>query len=272
MGATRYNHARRALFNAAFFGGMLIWTFLFALLSPVLWGRLLAGRLPNETALRMLIHSYGRGVCAIVKQLVPFYVSLAVERIPKPCIITPNHQSFIDPYCIGILPIKNLVFAVRSWPFRIPLYGRMMRLAGYLNTDTLDAERLFNEAKTLLESGCTIVMYPEGSRSQNGKLGRFRAGAFRLALEANVPIVPLCLGGTGQVFPKGQCLGQEAPVHISLLEPVYPRDFSQYGEAGHLYLRRHVKAAMSRALMSQNAQSPFSMNERTRNVLTGEKP
>lgn len=256
--SARYNTTiSRVLFNTVFFSGILVWTCLFILLSPVLWGRqFFLQRQPVDVALRILIHNYGYGCCAIMKALVPLRVSVFFGHIPEPCIIIPNHQSFFDPYCLGVLPIKNLVFAVRSWPFRIPLYGPMMRRAGYLNAETMDADALFREAKALLQSGCTIIMYPEGTRSPDGALGRFRAGAFKLAMETGVPIVPLCMDGTGKVFPKGQRFGQIAPVRISLLQPVLPQDFAQYGEAGHLRLRRHVKAVMNNTLEGSSHSLP----------------
>ena len=247
----------RLLFTAAFFSGILLWTSIFIPLSPFLWAWLFAVKTHDRAvALRVMIHIYGQGVCVLMGMLTPIKVHGMASAFPRPCIVTPNHQSFFDPYCIGFLPVRNLVFAVRSWPFRIPLYGPLMRRVGYLNTETLNAEEFFSKAKGLLAEGCTIILFPEGTRSKDGRLGRFRSGAFALAMETGVPIVPLCIDGTGRVFPKGEYIGRAAPIRIRVLEPVFPETFEKYGDAGHLRLRRHVKTAMESAMARQTAVHP----------------
>ena len=251
--STAYDSVGRLLFTAAFFGGILLWSCLFLPLSPLLWAWLCVVKRQNKAvALRVVIHIYGQGVCVLMGMLAPVQVHGMSSEFPRPCIVTPNHQSFFDPYCIGFLPVRNLVFAVRSWPFRIPVYGPLMRRVGYLNTEELDADEFFSKAKALLAEGCAIVMFPEGTRSPNGTLGRFHSGAFKLAIESGVPIVPLCIDGSGRVFPKGSRIGRSARIRIRVLEPVFPEAFRQYGDAGHLRLRRHVKSVMESAIQGRN--------------------
>ncbi len=273
---------RRVFFNAAFYGGLLGWTALFIPLSPFLWGRrVVAARAGRAAAMRHVIMQYGRVCCGLLAALVPFHAEGAairlpgvigsarpprrnvglppLPRLPEPCIIIPNHQSFFDPYCMGVLPITNFVFAVRSWPFRIPLYGRCMRRVGYINTEEMDAETFFAKAGALLREGVSVVIFPEGTRSASGRMGRFHSGAFRLALRENAPIVPMCIDGTGAVFPKGKAFGQPTPVRVRVLDPVDPAAFRSFGEAAHAHLRRHVKHAIQNTLSGSHSIIPHGM-------------
>ena len=236
-------------FNAAFYGGLLLWTLVFVPVSPlyIFWLRC-SGGASFKVAFRTAIHDYGRVCCKLLSSLVPLKAVNRAGVFPRPCIVVANHQSFFDPYCMGFFPIPNLVFAVRSWPFRIPLYGPCMRKAGYMNTDALDGEAFLDTAGARLREGVLVIIFPEGTRSNTGRLGRFHSGAFTLAVRENVPIVPLCINGTGRVFPKKSRLGKIAPVTVTALAPVYPDAFRDAGDLAGLRLRRHVKTVIQQEL------------------------
>jgi 1-acyl-sn-glycerol-3-phosphate acyltransferase len=252
------------LFTGLFFGGLLSWTVFFLVLSPLLWLRqFFSGKRSGTVAARILVHMYGKGCCRLLMALTPFTLRPCPEALPATCIVTPNHQSFFDPYCLGFVPRPNLVFLVRSWPFKIPLYGRIMREIAYLNSDTLDDETFLRDAGKLLRDGVTVIVFPEGTRGPAGGLGRFHAGAFRLSLETGFPIVPLCLNGTGDVFPKGKRLGRRAPVRVSVLPPVDPGPFGRFGDKAPLHLRRHVKAAITQELQVHPTNRFFSLQGST---------
>ncbi len=238
-----------AWFNAAFYGGLLLWTLVFVIVSPayVLWLRLISKTF-FKVAFRTAIHDYGRVCCKLLSALVPLKTANRAGEFPRPCIVVANHQSFFDPYCMGFFPTPNLVFAVRTWPFRIPLYGPCMRKAGYMNTDDLDGDAFLETAGARLREGVIVIIFPEGTRSSSGTLGRFHSGAFTLAVRENVPVIPLCITGTGDVFPKKSRLGKIAPVTVTALEPVYPEAFRDSGPLAGVRLRQHVKTAIQQEL------------------------
>lgn len=252
---------RLVWFNTAFFGGLILWTAVSVPASPFIcvW-KMVYRKLPYEVGLRAFIHSYGIVCCKLLGSLLPLIAVNGARRLPEPCIITPNHQSFFDPYCLGLLKTYNLVFVVRSWPFRIPIYGRLMKRAGYLNTDLLDPDLFFHKSSELLRNGAVMVIFPEGTRSPNGRLGRFRSGAFKLAVDLDVPIVPLCIEGADKVFPKGSRYGRPGPIRVTVLEPVSPSDFQMYGPVAHLRLQRHVKNAMQMVLEPSEKVSHLNMD------------
>ena len=199
-------------------------------------------------SVRMLIWLYGRAWAKLVAFFVPLRLENCGGPLPSPCIFVPNHQSFFDTYCFGFLPEPNVVFAVRAWPFRIPFYGLYMRYAEYLNVEETAADEMFATATELLARGTSVTIFPEGTRSRDGNLQRFHSGAFRLAFAANIPIVPICIFGTGQFLRRGGFLLRPATVSVRVLPPVHPQDYAQHGVEAHLVLRRSVKAQLQLAL------------------------
>lgn len=240
-----------------FFGGLILWTAVYIPCMAFLWPWfVMVRRMPMRYAIRHCVRLYGIVCCALLKSQTAIRVENRAGVLPYPCIIAANHQSFFDAYCLSFFGVDNHVFVVRAWPFKIPVYGPVMRWAGYLNTEAVDTGEFLAKAKELLDEKAALVFFPEGTRSATGAMARFRSGAFKLAMLYDVPVVPLCVNGTGNVFPKGRVLGRPAPVRLSLLPPVYPEKFAHYGELAHLRLQRHVKAVIRKELEEHPA--PFT--------------
>lgn len=235
--------------TATFYGGLALWTSVYIPFMAFFWLWLATVRgFSGRKAVRRCVKLYGIVCCALLRSQTPIQTVSPAASAPSPCIVAANHQSFFDAYCLSLFEMENHVFVVRAWPFKIPFYGPVMRWAGYLNTEALDTDQFLAKARELLDENVTLVFFPEGTRSATGKMARFRSGAFKLAMLYNVPVIPLCVNGTGKVFPRGGFLGRPAPVRLTLLPPVYPADFAQYGELAHLRLQRHVKAAILKEL------------------------
>ncbi|MDR1360186.1 MAG: 1-acyl-sn-glycerol-3-phosphate acyltransferase, partial [Deltaproteobacteria bacterium] len=199
-------------------------------------------------AVRILVWLYGRAWSKLLAFFVPMRLEHCDRALPKPCILVPNHQSFFDTYCFGFLPEPDIIFAVRAWPFRMPFYGPYMRWAEYLDTESASSGELLLKAKALLEQGASIAVFPEGTRSPEGTLRRFHAGAFRLAVETGAPLAPVCIDGTGTFLRRNGFLLRPACIKIRVLAPLWPKDFAEYGEEAPLVLRRTVKKQMQQAL------------------------
>jgi 1-acyl-sn-glycerol-3-phosphate acyltransferase len=131
-----------------------------------------------------------------------------VENIPSEgaCIVTPNHVSYADPVWITI-PIKRRIYYM-AWhkPFRIPVFGLLMRMFGAfpVNLDVAGDASAQREAIELLRNGKVLVIFPEGGRTRTGKLMPFKMGAFRIALAHGVPIVPVSIKGGEKIWPAGR--------------------------------------------------------------------
>lgn len=153
----------------------------------------------------------------------PVQVSGA-ERIPEEgVILVANHQSLVDiPLLLSAFP-RGVRFIAKRELGRIPLFGRAMAAAGNLfvdREDPRDAVHMIRQARGLLERGCTVAVFPEGTRSEDGSVGEFRPGAFHIAWKTGFPLVPVFLGGGRRALPRGRLLVRPADLVVRVLSPV----------------------------------------------------
>lgn len=198
----------------------------------------------TDATLRRAIRLYGW----VLVRLVPFFAPVSIKHNSKsldlPAVFVANHNSAIDPYLFGMLAIENSF--VTSWPFKIPVYRYFMKKAGYANTND-GWEEVRKKGRKLLDAGCSVTIWPEGHRSRNGRLNRFKRGAFTLAVEANVPIIPVCILGSGKVLPPGKMWLNPGRVELIVLDPLYPEKGNVESEVvGSLRLR--ARASLEAAL------------------------
>lgn len=147
------------------------------------------------------------------------------ENLPKgACVIAPNHQSFLDIVVLFCLfyPFK---WVARRELFRLPLFGWILQLGGYKSIQrgsSSDAAHLLAECGELLEAGMPVLMFPEGTRSKTGRVGRFKAGAFVLAARHGVPIVPIAMRGALEAIKHGRMQARRVELRLRVLPPVAP--------------------------------------------------
>jgi 1-acyl-sn-glycerol-3-phosphate acyltransferase len=164
------------------------------------------------------------------------------ENIPAGvCIFISNHVSNIDP--IALFPVipRRLSVLAKKELFRIPILGIGMRQAKFVPVDRSDKEASIasvNKAIEYLGEGLSFAVFPEGTRSRDGRLQPFKKGAFRMAIEAGVPIVPVSLIGTLPLMTKGRLTVQSGKVRVKFAAPV---DTSVYDveQRGELLARVH---------------------------------
>jgi 1-acyl-sn-glycerol-3-phosphate acyltransferase len=211
---------KKFLLNMYFWPMFLLVTILGLALAPfILIGSRILPRLSVARAVRQAIRIYGW----ILIRLVPFMAPVVLDDrsggFDKPVIFIPNHNSSIDPFLFAMLPLDNAF--VTSWPFKIPLYNFFMHLAGYINS-TKGWMHVQKKGKELLESGCSLIIWPEGHRSRTGQMGRFKKGAFKLALATGRQIVPVCIIGSQQVLPPGDTFLTPVRIKVILLPAIAP--------------------------------------------------
>jgi 1-acyl-sn-glycerol-3-phosphate acyltransferase len=147
-------------------------------------------------------------------------------------VFVSNHTSVLDPYVLMALGVP-MRFVAKREVFYIPLVGWVMSLIGHVALTRGDAgsgKRALDACKERLATGraWSVVFFAEGSRSNkglSGKLGEFKIGAFKLATEAERPIVPLSISGTGPTMPAGQeftWLAQRPSVSVVVHRPLWP--------------------------------------------------
>ncbi len=148
-----------------------------------------------------------------------------LENIPKnqPLIIAANHQGAGDILILlALLPVY-FRFAIKKELFAIPVFGWYLKQAGYFPIDrslVLSAYKMVEQITAILKTGDSILIFPEGTRSPDGTLGKFKRGSLLAALKAGVPVLPVAISGSYQLMPRGTWLINPGPVKFSVGRPV----------------------------------------------------
>lgn len=150
-----------------------------------------------------------------------------VENPQNPYVLVSNHQSFADIPFISRLPWE-MKWMAKSELFQIPVAGWMMRMAGDIpikRGSLSSSRRALERAAWYLERNCSVIIFPEGTRSQTGELLRFTRGAFKLAIETGVPLLPMALTGTRETLPRGSLtVGPPGRIRLHIFEPIETED------------------------------------------------
>jgi 1-acyl-sn-glycerol-3-phosphate acyltransferase len=152
------------------------------------------------------------------------------ERIPggQAVVFMANHQSNCDPPALlAVLP--PVLVMVKKEFFRVPIIGRGMVARGFIRVDRRNREQALEAVEKgvqALKAGKSFLVYPEGTRSPDGRLQRFKKGVFVMAIKAGAPIVPVSVSGSNKIMPKGKFLMRPGRVRITFHEPVPTQGFT----------------------------------------------
>jgi 1-acyl-sn-glycerol-3-phosphate acyltransferase len=155
-----------------------------------------------------------------------------VERLdPKQTyIFTPNHQSLIEvPLFVTYLG-RNPAYLGKKEIFKYPVFGYGIRLIGAVPVDRSNSAAAVESAKLATENlrrGKSYVVYPEGTRSHDGRMLPFKKGAFMMAIDAGVPVVPVTVSGATRIMPKAQVKVFPSTVRITVHEPISTEGYSK---------------------------------------------
>lgn len=139
-------------------------------------------------------------------------------------VVVSNHQSLFDILVLfATLPV-SLRFVAKSELSRIPVFSGAMRHAGHVFVDRERGTRaltvLDDAGRRMKRDGLTLCLFPEGTRSRDGRLGRFKKGAFVLAIDTQTRMVPVAVEGGSKILPKGRKRLVPRTVHLRCAEPV----------------------------------------------------
>jgi 1-acyl-sn-glycerol-3-phosphate acyltransferase len=173
------------------------------------------------------------------------------DRVPRDraFIYMSNHQSHIDiPVLYATVPSQTLRMVAKTELFRVPLFGRAMRLGHMIEVDRSDRQRAVDSlrrAAELIGDGVSVWIAPEGSRSRTGALGPLKKGGFYLARETGTPIVPVAINGTFEVLPPDTTsMAHDVSVEVVFGEPiaVAGRTVADLMSEVGAFLSAHVRA------------------------------
>jgi 1-acyl-sn-glycerol-3-phosphate acyltransferase len=177
------------------------------------------------------------------------------DRVPadRAYVYMSNHQSHLDiPMLYAALPSETIRMLAKKELFQIPVWGRGLRAAEFVEVDRGNhtrAMKSIDHAAKLLRDGVSIYLAPEGTRSRDGSIGKLKKGGFHLALETGAPIVPVAIRGTIDILPRGSRVmrtGQR--VDLTIGSPISVKDQNLEGLMAQVrdFLMQNVENAAGR--------------------------
>jgi 1-acyl-sn-glycerol-3-phosphate acyltransferase len=146
------------------------------------------------------------------------------ENFDKPAIIISNHQSFLD-ILITIMLSPKVILMTKDWVWNSPIFGRVVKYADFIPASS-GVEEGMELIEQKIRDGFSIVIFPEGTRSENGKINRFHKGAFYLAEQLKLDILPILVYNTGNAIAKGDIMLNRIPFALKYYDRVSPNNHS----------------------------------------------
>lgn len=220
---------------------------------------------PTRTRRASLLAELGRrGVFYVVMKALTTRLTLLIwrpkvqgrENIPArgPVILASNHSSFVDSLIIPMVAPRRVAFIAKAEYFETKGIKGWLSKAFFTGIGAIPVRRndhraamdSLDQSLAVINSGGAFVIYPEGTRSLDGRLYRGRVGIGWLALKSGAPIVPVAVQGTRQVLPVGAKIPKIVPVSVTFGEPIYPQKLDLPGEpvAENARARRAVTDAI----------------------------
>jgi 1-acyl-sn-glycerol-3-phosphate acyltransferase len=173
------------------------------------------------------------------------------ENIPaeQAVVFMSNHQSNCDPPALAPNLPPVLIMAKQE-VFRVPILGRGMRMRGFIPVDRQSREKAFaavDLAVEALRKGSSFLVFPEGTRSGDGRLQAFKKGVFLMAMKAGAPIVPISVSGSSKIMRKGEFVVHPGTIRITIHDPI---PTAGYATADRAKVAAQVRTAILAGLMA----------------------
>jgi 1-acyl-sn-glycerol-3-phosphate acyltransferase len=167
-----------------------------------------------------------RRLCVVHQWLNPLWTfrtsGVKLENPRNPYVVVSNHESFVDMLLISHLPWEMKWLSKESM-FKIPLVGWLMRMAGDVRLIRGNKQSIvtaMRDCSDRLDRRVSVMLFPEGTRTRDGSLGEFKDGAFRLAIDHQVPILPLVVNGTREALMADSWKMNVTEAEVRVLAPV----------------------------------------------------
>lgn len=146
------------------------------------------------------------------------------EDFSKPAIIIANHTSFLDTLALAMANHK-IIYLVNDWVYRSPIFGKMVRALGFYPVSQ-GIENGMDKLKEKVEQGYSLVVFPEAERSYTNDVKRFHKGAFYIAEELGLDILPVYIHGNSEVLPKGDFIIYDGAITVKIGERIHKDDLN----------------------------------------------
>lgn len=197
-----------------------------------------------------MLYAICKPIAVVLMKLLFRLETHGTENVPAhgPLLIVANHSSVLDPPLVGGAAPRKLTFLAKAELFRVPGFGAFIRRlnAQPLRRDGADPSAL-RAAQRVLQDGGAVLVFPEGTRGDEGILRPAKPGAALLAMQTGVPVVPAYVSGSGRAWPRGRRLPRPAKVVVTFGAPL------TFGRAAGTDRKAQYEAA-SRRMMAAIAQ------------------
>lgn len=160
------------------------------------------------------------------------------EDFSKPAVIIANHTSFLDILAVGMLHPK-ICFLVNDWVYHSPIFGKAVQKADFYPVSS-GIENSLEPLRKKITQGYSLMAFPEGTRSQSNKIKRFHKGAFYLANEFDLDILPVLIHGNSEVNPKGSFIINDGSITVEILPRIMAGN-SDFG-TNHTQQAKNIRA------------------------------
>ena len=188
-----------------------------------------------------IVRAWGRSIVWASRNLVSIE---GLERVDpsRPAIYMTNHQSYFDVICLAALLPAPVRFVAKRILLYVPVIGQVLWASGHIIIAREDRRQSFqalDRAAEKIQRGTSVLVFPEGTRSPDGRLLPFKKGGFVLGIKARVPIIPISISGTRPMMPKGSFRFARTRVRMAVGHPVGPAGFDLSSKAGLMAKVRH---------------------------------
>lgn len=217
--------------------------FCFFIITPAVWVYVKIGKMTEKKRhnLHRLIYHATRFIMlhhGIPGTRFKYKVAEGID-FDKPSVVICNHQSHIDLACQLIFS-PNIIFLTNQWVWHNPIYGLLIRNAEFYPVAE-GIDELMPKLQSLVERGYSIAVYPEGTRSKDCTIGRFHQGAFHIAEQLGLDIVPMYLYGPGRILPKKTYHLRKGPIYVEVGDSITNAQLKAMGDTKRQasQMRRH---------------------------------
>lgn len=204
---------------------------------PLLVSCLFPGRLRHKFV-RYVILKYGR---AIVYLSIRPFIKIEYEDeagMDIPAIYVFNHRSASDPFLMSVFNIEAIQI-VNGWPMRLPFFGFFARRGEYIDVTKTNIVDASSRISSLIDRGVSIMSFPEGTRSGNRSMNKFRSGIFHIAKSLRIPIYPCAIAGNEELPKRSFRFGKGHVIKIQRMKPILQEEMDSIPTAFALRKRVH---------------------------------
>jgi uncharacterized protein len=219
--------------------------FLISITSVICMKIIPVSRKKKEIAFHYLLSKFMESVLFSYPSAKRKIINAQNENFDKPAIIIANHTSFLDILAVGMLSPK-IIFLVSDWVYNSPIFGAGVRLAGFYPVSN-GIDNGVEHLRAKVDQGFSLMVFPEGTRSTSNSIQRFHKGAFYLAEELQLDIIPVVIHGYSEVLPKGDYVINGGSTTVEILDRIgindttFGKDYSERTKKMSAFFKAHFK-------------------------------